>query len=225
MSRPVWIALAVLVAAGLLGAFVLWQILEPEKTETSFAPRGAKVLAQRILPPSAEIPVQHVITWRLGGQPEDPASGFYGVTISQQGRELYGHRARAGTLGVHVETGDFTGDGHADVLVFEDTGGSGGCGVYRALTTSDAEVRQIQARLLCIDRGTIHLRDEGVLLRLGVRRKPRPPGGQIHCCYLFLRTTLKRWNGRRLVQVRTSMRRLRGRHAWPPGGWPPGRRA
>ena len=36
--------------------------------------------------------------------------------------------ARSGVFGIRVDTGDLTGDAIADLLSFEDLGGSGACG-------------------------------------------------------------------------------------------------
>jgi hypothetical protein len=52
---------------------------------------------------------------------------------------VYGFRDRAsaGVLGIGVTTADATGDRVPDVLSFEATGGSGGCGTYRLLSLAD----------------------------------------------------------------------------------------
>ncbi len=43
---------------------------------------------------------------------------------------------KAGVLGIQVDTGDVTGDGEADALVFENTGGSGACGTWSVIALS-----------------------------------------------------------------------------------------
>ena len=134
MHRSVWLAFAAVLAIGLLGGLLLSRALHTtsSKPKPSLAPTGARVLEDQPLRGTVD---QRVVTWRIGGHAEELASGLYGVTIWQGEQRLYTHRARIGAGGIYVETGDFTSDGNDDVLVFEDQDGSGGCGVYRALTT------------------------------------------------------------------------------------------
>jgi hypothetical protein len=215
--RIVWIALAAILITSLLGALLLARALDKTShPKPLLAPRGAQVIGNRPLGTD-----RRIVTWRLGGHAEEPSTGLYGVTIWQGKQRLYSHRAAPVTYGIHIETGDFSGDGRNDALLFEDHDGSGGCGVYRALVSEPTSMRQVNARLLCVDRGSIHLRPAGLVFRIGVRKDPMT-AEQIHCCYEALRTTAKRWDGRRLVVVRTSLRRLTGQK-WPPGGYPPGR--
>jgi hypothetical protein len=215
--RPVWIALAAILATSLLGALLLARALDrPNHPKPLLAPRGARVIGDRPLGTD-----RRIVTWRLGGHAEEPSTGLYGVTAWQGKHRLYSHRAAPVTYGIYVETGDFGGDGRNDALLFEDHDGSGGCGVYRAIVSEPTSMRQVNARVLCVDRGSIHLRRESLIFRIGVRKNPRT-ADNIHCCYEVLRTTMKRWNGRRLVVMRTLLRRLTGQQ-WPPGGFPPGR--
>jgi hypothetical protein len=214
--RSVWIALAAILAGSLLGAYLLGRALEKRTEKPSLAPRGARVLDERRLSDD-----QRVVTWRAGGHAEEPSSGLYGVTVVEGARRLYSHRARRGAEGLHVETGDFTKDGSADVLVFDALDGSGGCGVYRAVAVADGSVQEVSSTALCEDRGTIHLQRGGLVFRLGESKDPQT-ANDIHCCFRYLRTTLKRWNGSELLTVHTSRRRLAKPHPWPPGGYPPG---
>ena len=213
--RSTWIALVAILAIGLGGALLLGRSLQKTRAKPSLGPRGARILTNRALGSA-----QRVVTWRLGGHAEEPSSGLYGVTIVEGTRRLYSHRARQGAERVSVETGDFTADGQPDVLVFDDTDGSGACGVYRALVTAAGSVRQVQARLLCEDQGSIHLRDGGLSVSVGVRRAPKPRYW-VHCCYLFVRRTLLRWDGSHWVRVRSRLTRLRPPHPVP-GGHAPG---
>lgn len=186
--RSVWFAFVAILGASLLGAFLLWRALDTSNpAEKVLAPRGARVIEQRPLGTG------RIVTWRLGGHEEEPSTGLYGITVWQGDRRLYEHRAAPNMIGIHVETGDFTGDGRSDALLFEDHDGSGGCGVYRALASTPATFRQVSSRLLCVDQGS----------------------GE------FVRTTVMRWNRQRLVVVSSSRRRLQAGHNWPPGGYPP----
>jgi hypothetical protein len=222
MARSGWIALALLLATGLLGAFLLGRALQTTKgtARSKDVPTGAVVLQKQTLRATGGVPDQRVVTWQLGGKPEEPSSSLYGVSIWQGKRQIYSHRARAGALRLSVETGDFTGDAHDDVLVFDDLDGSGACGVYRVLATGAGSARQVNARLLCEDQGSIHLRKHGLLVSLGVRRDPKT-AQQTHCCYRFVRRTVLRWTGGRLVTVSSRLERLSPEHPVP-GGHAPG---
>jgi hypothetical protein len=175
--RSVWIALAAVLAIGLLGAFLLSRAFEKAKPKSSLAPRGAHVLGVRRLSDD-----QRALTWSLGGHAEDSSSGLYGVTIVEGQTRLYTHRAREGALGIRLEARDFSRDGRADLLVFDEMNTS--CGTYRALVTSPGRVVPVATRSLCAGKGSIHLGPSGLVVRTGSK------------------TTVLRWNGRRLVVVR-----------------------
>ena len=104
MHRSVWLAFAAVLVIGLLGAFLLGRALEKTTVVTtpSFAPRGAQVLEDRALGGSLD---RRVVTWRIGGHPEEPSSALYGVTIWQAHRALYSHRARTGAHGLTRRNG------------------------------------------------------------------------------------------------------------------------
>jgi hypothetical protein len=213
--RSVWIALALIVCGSLLGALLLWRVVHrTNHPMPQLAPRGARVLEERRLGTST------IVTWRIGGHAEEPSTGLYGVTIVEGKRRLYSHRARQGAERASVETGDFSGDGRPDVLVFDDLDGSGACGVYRALVMASGSVHPVQTRLLCEDQGSIHVRRGGLLVSLGVKKDPKTRD-QIHCCYLFVRKTLVRWNGTGWTRIRSRLSRLPAAHTYP-GGHAPG---
>src|SRR3954464_3880477 len=213
--RTVWIALAAILVIGLFGAYLLGRALEKTKPKPSLAPRGARVIAVRPLSDD-----QRVVMWRLGGHPEDPASGLYGVTLVEGQTPLYSHRAARGALRISIESGDLNGDGRQDVLVFDDTDGSGACGDYRAVMMSPGTARPTLTRPLCEDQGSIHVRRGGLLFSLGVRRDAKTRD-QTHCCYLFVRRTLRRWNGARWVIVSSTLVRRPSARPYP-GGHAPG---
>jgi hypothetical protein len=215
--RATWLALAVILATSLLGAYVLGRALEKAKPTQSLIPRGARVLGKRTLSDD-----QRVIRWQLGDHAKDPVSGLYGVTVVEGRIRLYSHRASRHDRGLSVETGDFSGDGRKDVLTFEDLGGSGGCGTYRAIVTGPGTARQVRIRDLCEDLGSIHIRHGGLLTAIGLQKDPTTPLSP-HCCYLRVRRTLERWNGARWARISTTTRPAP--RSWPPGGVAPGRAA
>jgi hypothetical protein len=181
--RSVWIALAAILATSLLGALLLARALNrTSHPKPLLAPRGARVLEDRPLGTA------RVVTWRLGGHAEEPSTGLYGVTIWQGKRRLYEHRAAPKTADIDVEIGDFGGDRRSDVLLLESHDGSGNCVVYRALVTASGSIRQIYSRRLCEEDGSIRLGDGGLVFRAGAQN----------------RTTVRRWNGHRLVVVSRS---------------------
>ena len=213
--RATWIALAVILAMSLLGAYLLGRALEKAQPKVSLAPRGARVLDVRRLSDD-----QRVVTWRIGGHAEDPFSSLYGVSLVEGDTRLYTHRAPRGAGRISVETGDLNADGRQDVLVFDDTDGSGACGDYRAVITGPGTARLALTRTLCEDRGSLHIRRGGLLLSLGEKKDPKTRD-QIHCCYLFVRRTLRRWNGTRWVTVSSTLSRRPPGRTYP-GGHAPG---
>ena len=118
---------------------------------------------------------------------------------------------RQGAEGLRTRLGDFTGDGHDDLLVFVDTDGTAGCGRYLAVVDRRQAARTVLQRQLCLDEGEIVLRGHHVVISEGVEHV----GPNIHCCYRKTRVTTLAWNGFRLAIVRSRIHRNR------PGGWPP----
>ena len=106
----------------------------------------------------------------------------------------------SGVLGVRFETGDLTGDGVSDALTFEDTGGSGGCGVWRVVESGTGSASEIFRRGTCdaqVEMGA------GALLIREAQYEP----GDAHCCPSRFRTTTLRWNGGRWVVVHRTLTR------------------
>ena len=101
---------------------------------------------------------------------------------------------RRGVLGIGMDQGDVTGDAIPDLLTFEDVGGSGGCGVYRVIATSDGDAAEIFRRSAC----DTEIRIAGNDLR--VREAVFGPDDP-HCCPSAFRTTVLRWNGSDWVEA------------------------
>jgi hypothetical protein len=159
--RNVWIALAVIVAGSLLGAFLLWRALDTSSPARPLVgPRGAQLVQERPLG------TRRIVIWRIGGHAEEPASGLYGVTIWQGKHRLYEQRAAPGTTGIRIETGDFSRDGRRDILIADE---SANCGFYRALLVEPTGVRQVLSRRLCGSNSFVQIRRDGLVIRRGTR--------------------------------------------------------
>jgi hypothetical protein len=97
---------------------------------------------------------------------------------------------------------DITGDGVRDVLAWNYTGGSGGCGSYRLY--AGPRLREEYLRRDCLDTFAARLTPHGLITwrAIGSSRDPRS-GLSIHCCWLrWLRTTRSWVHGRLRVAAR-----------------------
>jgi hypothetical protein len=102
--------------------------------------------------------------------------------------------------GAYVRTGDVNGDGHEDLLLFEDMDGSAGCGVYRLLASVRGRIEQLVDRHGCSDNFHVRIHAGTLETYLGIVKDPRTRN-QIHCCWTtWLRTTM-RWQGSHLTSV------------------------
>jgi hypothetical protein len=99
---------------------------------------------------------------------------------------------------VSADAGDMSGDGHPEVM-FAGLRGSGGCGVTRLLVTTEQGVKEALRHEGCETRS--ELSGRVFHLREPVGRCPYRQSGA-HC-YGGVRDAQMRWNGRKLVTVRT----------------------
>jgi hypothetical protein len=160
--RSVWIALALIVGGSLLGALLLWRVVDrTNRSEPLVAPRGARVVEER------PFGAWRVVSWRLGGHEEQASSGVYGVTIWQGKRRLYQHRAAPGTSDIRVETGRYGADGRTYAVVVGDYDSQVRCGLYRGLVVGVGWVRQRVTQVICGHRGSVHIRNGAIVIRLG----------------------------------------------------------
>jgi hypothetical protein len=159
---------------------------------------------ERLVPSGAEVtgtwyPDREtlIVTWGAGDDPFRREQGL--VVWRRTGSEppwlaTYAFRdpPRAGVLGIQVDTGDATGDGEADALVFENTGGSGACGTWRLIAMSPGGDDATYTKQLCD--GSVQLSTRPVGLRLIESIfGPTDP----HCCPSGMRTSTLEWNGTR----------------------------
>jgi hypothetical protein len=171
-------------------------------------PSDAVVVHAWPIPAGGGVPAQLAVHWQrvsLAGSPLDTS----GLVLWERARSSSGwrliHSLRfpAHLVGLlNLRVGDVNGDGHADVVLFEDMGGSACCGVYRVLAEVRRHITQLLVRRGCFDNTRVRLMHGALVMYDGVERDPRT-ANQIHCCWkTWLRTDL-RWRGRTLVSTNT----------------------
>ncbi len=138
-----------------------------------------------------------VVTWGVG---DDPFLREQGLAVWRRTGSrppwvaTYAFRdpKKAGVLGIQVVTGDVTGDGGADALVFENTGGSGACGTWQVIALSPEGDGPTYTKDLCD--GSVEMSADPVGIRLIESiYGPTDP----HCCPSGIRTSTLEWNGTR----------------------------
>lgn len=163
-----------------------------------------------LVPPRAEItftavqttpqdPIDQVaLAWRRGA---DAFAATHGVVLWQRfdgptWRAVYAFtdRPRSGVLGVTMEPGDLTGDGVADLLTLEHTGGTGACGRWRVVATDPGGATEIFLRDACDTQ--IAIADGELRIREAVYRPGDP-----HCCPSVFRVTTLRRDGEEWVET------------------------
>jgi hypothetical protein len=178
-------------------------------------PRDAVVVRAWPIPAGGGVPPQLAIGWRRVSLLYSPLNTS-GLVIWQQAerswRLAYSLRFPTGRVSsLYARAGDVNGDLHADLLLFEDMGGSAGCGVYRLLATTHGRVRQLLVRRGCTDDTRVGIARGSLVMYDGLV-KDRRTLNQIHCCWTtWLRTTL-RWRGPTLVSTATERLRPLPRH-------------
>jgi hypothetical protein len=156
-------------------------------------PRGA-TLASSWASEGAASTEAVAFAWRRGKQPLAVQNGLE-VWIRFPGEEepwravyAFTDPPSSGVLGVSFDEGDLTGDGEADLLSFEDIGGSGACGTWRVVLIADRDATETWARQTCDTRVRIVGGDLEV-------REAVFEAGDSHCCPSAFRTTRLRWDG------------------------------
>jgi hypothetical protein len=162
-------------------------------------PPGAEVDATRVLTPP-DVPTEQLeIVWSRGEDPFVRERGFaLWMPFDDPARwdVVYAFTAPAsrGVLGIRTQSGDVTGDLVPDVLVVEDVGGSGACGVWRVVATGDGSAAEVFRRRTCD--ADLAIVDGDLELREAVFEP-----GDSHCCPSAYRTTTLAWDGARFVAV------------------------
>lgn len=170
----------------------------------ALAPPGATVTFASVLV-TPEDPIDQIaFAWRRG---DDPFAAETGLAVWQRfddrptWRAVYAFtdRPRKGILGIDVRSGDLTDDGVADLLSFEDVGGSGACGTYRVIEPSSGSAEEIFRREACDTAISIAGGD------LEVREAVFEPDDP-HCCPSAFRVSTLRWSGTRWREVASETR-------------------
>jgi hypothetical protein len=158
--------------------------LVPPRAETTFT-----ALQRRPQDPLDQI----ALAWRRG---PDAFASTHGFVVWQRfpgpsWRALYAFtdRPSGGVLGITMEPGDLTGDGIADLLTNEQTGGTGACGRWRVVASEPGGATEIFRRDTCDTEIAI----AGGELRI---REAVYEAGDPHCCPSAFRVTTLGWNGR-----------------------------
>jgi hypothetical protein len=156
-------------------------------------PPGAELLDARFAEPVGETPA---LAWVVWGRGADPFARELGVILWQRFAEAPTWRATHAftdspakqVLGISLDAADLTGDGVADALTFEQTGGSGACGRWRVIAPFAGGAVEAFDRRTCDARVTI----AGDHLEL---REAVFAPGDAHCCPSSFRITTLEWDG------------------------------
>ena len=168
--------------------------------EGRLVPPGAEVTGTWFVPGTADIPDQVVATWGSGA---DPLRREQGLVVWERYPERPAWRPayafldppKSGVFGIRVLVGDLTGDGHEDLLAFEDRGGSGACGTWRVVAAVEFLPETIYEKDTCDADLTIH---DGKLVIDEAVFKP----GDAHCCPSAYRAITLQYDGGRWKVVR-----------------------
>jgi hypothetical protein len=179
----------------------------PEGIPTDYGPAvDAQDVPPEALIPSGAIPtgewfaftdagVMILIAWAEGG--DDFTALPRGVALWRPApsaphwrlASVRTHRANEGLTEIQVTAADVTGDGSDDAIVFEGTGGTGGCGSWFVLELLSVE--RIFRKELCDGRLEPGPPDApGLVLTESVYHQ-----GDAHCCPSALRRTTLAWSG------------------------------
>lgn len=174
--------------------------LDPEALpDDALVPPDAELTDRLTLPAASGIPDGVAVAYVLGA---DPFAAEHGVALWQRFAKApawsvvfaFVDPPREGILGIRLEAGDLTGDGHPEVLAFEDRGGTGACGTWRVIAPAPGAADEIFHRTTCDTQ--IRIADDVLEVREAVF-EPEDP----HCCPSAFRLSTLRWNGVRFREI------------------------
>jgi hypothetical protein len=167
--------------------------------DAELVPPDAELVDRVTLPQAGGVPDQVAVTYRTGN---DPFAAEHGFAVWQRFDEApfwsvvhaFVDSPDQGVLGIALQVGDVTGDGHDDVLAFEQTGGTGACGRWRVIAWNHGETDRLFQRRTC---------DTDIRV-LGGRLEVREAVYAVddpHCCPSTYRFTTLRWDGARFAKA------------------------
>lgn len=174
--------------------------LDPEAlTDDALVPPDAQLTDRLTLPAASGIPDGVAVAYVLGA---DPFAAEHGFALWQRFDQApawsvvfaFVDPPREGILGIRLEAGDLTGDGHPEVLTFEDRGGTGACGTWRVIAPAPGAAGEVFRRTTC----DTQIRIAGEVLE--VREAVYEPGDP-HCCPSAFRLSTLGWNGTRFRET------------------------
>ncbi len=160
-------------------------------------PPGAGVLQARTTEGAV---VQIALAWYRG---EDPFARQSGLVVwrrfpdSPPWRAVFAFTDRPGegVLGIALEQADLTGDGVPDLLVREDTGGTGACARWRVVVSTADGADEAWRHEACDTRVEV---SRGRLVVREAVFGPEDP----HCCPSGFRERILAWDGEGFTQIR-----------------------
>lgn len=160
-------------------------------------PPGAGVLQARTTEGAV---VQIALAWYRG---EDPFARQSGLVVWRRFPDAppwravfaFTNRPGEGVLGIALEQADLTGDGVPDLLVREDTGGTGACARWRVVVSTPDGADEAWRHEACDTRVEV---SRGRLLLREAIFGPEDP----HCCPSGFRERILAWDGEAFTQIR-----------------------
>ncbi|MGZ8605286.1 MAG: hypothetical protein ACXWX9_11115 [Actinomycetota bacterium] len=170
-----------------------------ELADADLVPPDALITDRVSLPAAGGVLDQVAVAYTIG---EDPFAAEHGLAVWQRFAEapawsvvlVFVDAPDEGVLGIDLQTGDVTGDGHDDVLAFEQTGGSGACGRWRVLAAAGGTIAQVFSKRTCDTQITL------VAGALEMREAVFEPD-DAHCCPSAFRTTTLAWDSEAFVET------------------------
>jgi hypothetical protein len=162
-------------------------------------PPGATLTARVTLPAGEAVADEIAVAYVIGS---DPFAAEHGFAIWHRFPEppawsvvlAFVDAPERGVLGIDVQSGDLTGDGHPEAVTFEQTGGSGACGRWRVLATIGEGTSQVFSRRTCDTE--IAIVGRALEMREAVYGPDDP-----HCCPSAFRYTTLEWDGSGFVET------------------------
>jgi hypothetical protein len=168
-------------------------------SDEALVPPDAEVTDRVTLQAGGGLPDQVAVAYVVG---DDPFAAEHGFAVWQRFPEppawsvvlAFVDAPSEGVLGIRVQPGDATGDGHDDVLTFEDIGGTGACGTWRVIAATADGADEVLRRRTCDAEFVIA--PGGLDLREAVYESD-----DAHCCPSAFRYSTFEWNGERFVRT------------------------